>query len=221
MTHDITNKHQVMLMNLEMLRSAVDIPPEKLTYLASCVKQLGRAMDTIRSVKIIADVGIGPVLLESVDLTASIRKGIEALENYHPYLGSRIDIDIPDHPVNVMADERLSLVIYHILNNSITHNHTDHPTIKISIEEHGGKADLIITDNGPGIGNDIIMDLSELSPREVSKAQGRGMGLTLISVLVKAYDGGFRLVSCKQSDDLEGTMAVISLNKTSIQGIRQ
>lgn len=214
MTHDITNKHQVMLMNLEMLRSSGDIPDEKLTYLTSCVKQLGRAMDTIRSVKIMADVGIGAIETESVDVIRSIKKGMEALENYHPYLKSRVDLDLPDHPVHVRADERLSLIVYHLLSNSITHNHTDEPFVTITIEEDSEKVELKIRDNGPGIADDIIKELKEVGPREVSKSQGRGLGLSLISILVRAYKGSFKLSS--EDPNHSGAEAVVTLRRSQM-----
>jgi signal transduction histidine kinase len=215
MTHDITNKHQVMLMNLEMLRYSGNLPPEKLGYLTSCVKQLGRAMDTIRSVKIMADVGIGPVETEPVDLGRCIRKGMEALENYHPYLRSRVDLRLPEEPMMVLADDRLTLIVYHLLSNSITHNHSDHPLVTIEIKERTDGTDLVISDNGPGISSETIEEIKKLGPREVTKAQGRGLGLSLISVLVKAYEGKFELRSGSDAPEGMGTTAIVNLKRSS------
>ena len=84
MTHDLTNKHQVILMNLEILKNTINSDDTTSRRFGSAVRHLGQAMETIRSVKVLADVGLGPFEGESMDLAEEIEHGLDIARSFDP-----------------------------------------------------------------------------------------------------------------------------------------
>ena len=99
-------------------------------------------------------------------------------------------IELPESPphVTVAANELLSSVFRNLINNAVQHNDADEPVVSITVRDLGGRVQVRIEDNGPGVpetlGDDIFDD--EMKGLESS---GTGMGLYLVSTLMDLYGG--------------------------------
>lgn len=92
-------------------------------------------------------------------------------------------------PVYVkVAEVSFHQVLVNILQNALEAlAEQDKPEIRISVALVGQKAELLISDNGPGVPKDMLAKLFD--PFVSSKANGVGLGLSLSQSIVESFDG--------------------------------
>jgi PAS domain S-box-containing protein len=103
---------------------------------------------------------------------------------------------IPPNDNFVRADDRLAEAIREAVNNAVMHNDksTAEVTVTVEVPERHGQAemvDIIITDNGPGIGEKerAIIERGEETPLK----HGTGIGLSLIHWVTRRFGGEVRI----------------------------
>lgn len=211
MTHDLTNKHQVILMNLEILKNKAIGDDVSVRRFGSAVKHLGQAMDTIRSVKVLADVGLGPFEGQKTRLHDNIQEGLDIIKSLDPFIDMDLSIDLHDEDSMVLADSRLKLIFYHLVANAVLHSDKERPTIHINSFNRNEDVVVAIEDNGPGIPDWIKNELKGIEYLDISKARGRGLGLPLVISLLDFY-GGSMTAEDIVSDGVEsGTRVLVVL----------
>jgi signal transduction histidine kinase len=105
--------------------------------------------------------------------------------------------DLPDEPVWVCGDHaRLHQLVSNLLNNARVHTPPG-VTVTTGITYHRGGpegrfAELTVADDGPGIDPDLLPNLFERfvrADRSRSNGSGNGLGLAIVSSIVKAHHG--------------------------------
>ncbi|MFA9518381.1 ATP-binding protein [Halopenitus sp. H-Gu1] len=135
-----------------------------------------------------------------VNLSETIEREIEEVQQLFP--AAEFETRIPRN-VTVQANDLLFTVFENLLDNAIRHNDADTPNVTVTVKERSHTVQTRITDNGPG-----IPEPKErfLDPGEVGD---RGMGLYLVSQLIKRYNGDITL----EENEPHGTVVVITLPK--------
>ncbi len=129
----------------------------------------------------------------SVELGAVLR---EAVEQIKPVIDARkhhLVLDIAPQPMPVCGDRtRLIQVAANLLNNAAKYT-ADGGELHVSLQQHDGVAVLRVSDNGIGIGADllpVVFDLFTQAQRTPDRAQGGlGLGLALVKKLVELHHG--------------------------------
>ncbi|MEW6370241.1 MAG: ATP-binding protein [Pseudomonadota bacterium] len=129
----------------------------------------------------------------SVELGAVLR---EAVEQIKPVIDARkhhLVLDIAPYPMPVCGDRtRLIQVAANLLNNAAKYT-PDGGELHVSLLRHDGVAVLRVSDNGIGIGADllpVVFDLFTQAQRTPDRAQGGlGLGLALVRKLVELHHG--------------------------------
>jgi two-component system, OmpR family, sensor histidine kinase TrcS len=105
--------------------------------------------------------------------------------------------DLPDEPVWVRGDHaRLHQLVSNLLTNARLHTPPG-VTVTTAITRHrfgaeAAHAELTVADNGPGIDTDLLPRLFERFVRadtSRSNGSGIGLGLAIVSSIVKAHHG--------------------------------
>ncbi|WP_108924427.1 sensor histidine kinase [Mycobacterium montefiorense] len=113
--------------------------------------------------------------------------------------------DLPEEPVWVRGDHaRLHQLVSNLLSNAALHTPPD-VTVTTAIACHRGDPDaphaqLTVTDDGPGIDADLLPRLFERFVRantSRSDGSGIGLGLAIVSSIVKAHHGSVSAESSK------------------------
>lgn len=139
---------------------------------------------------------INSLIKETVDL---IRQ--EATENNVEVIMS-LNEEIPPF---LFDPKQLKQVILNLLVNAL--DATDEGgTIKISTDIHDSKVNLVISDTGKGIDEEIIQDI--FKPFFTTKTRGSGLGLACVERIVNAHKGNI-IVNSKKG---LGTEFVIALS---------
>jgi two-component system OmpR family sensor kinase len=110
-------------------------------------------------------------------------------------------LDLPAEPVTVLGDEHaLHQVVANLLTNARAHTPAGtvvHAVIRTCSE--GDQTQIVITDNGPGIPDAVKSDVFERFVRgheSRSHTEGStGLGLSIVSAIVRAHDGRIDLDS--------------------------
>lgn len=105
--------------------------------------------------------------------------------------------DLPDEPVWVRGDHaRLHQLVSNLLSNARVHTPPGVTvTTGIACRREGPGApyaELIVTDDGPGIDADLLPKLFERfvrADKSRSNGSGNGLGLAIVSSIVKAHHG--------------------------------
>ena len=123
-----------------------------------------------------------------------------------------LEIDELDDKSTINGDERLLIrAITNLIQNSIHHNEDGcHIHLKVSCDSICNIASLSIYDNGKGVNRDSLNDLLELpfsSKRKHQIHNGHGLGLPMVSRIIKAHDG----ILILSSDIGEGFYSKIEL----------
>ncbi|MCJ0972175.1 ATP-binding protein [Pseudomonas sp. PS1] len=136
--------------------------------------------------------------LQRVEATTLMRECAELVRLEVQRLGLRLDVELPDAPVEVLAEpRRLRQVLLNLLSNAIKYNNP-HGMVRLSVEHVADQVRLVVEDTGPGI--DEALQAQMFEPfrrlgRESSNIQGAGIGLSLCLEYAKLMGGSIGVKS--------------------------
>ena len=131
-----------------------------------------------------------------VDLVDFIPKVISLHRDAAVELGAEIELDVPAGAVVVDADPTL----LHAVIGNLTGNALEavtgpggpaHPRVEVRLETRGGKVEIRVIDNGPGVSRTMRPHLFE--PFQTEKPSGVGIGLALAHRIARAHRGDLTL----------------------------
>jgi len=146
--------------------------------------------------------GLVTINQTTVELGAVLR---EAAEQIKPVIDARkhsLTLEIAPEALPVCGDRtRLVQVAANLLNNAAKYT-PDGGVLHVSLAQDGAMAVLRISDNGIGIGADllpVVFDLFTQAERTPDRAQGGlGLGLALVKKLVELHGGAVAVSSAGQ-----------------------
>ena len=136
--------------------------------------------------------------LRQVEATALMRECAELVALDVQRHGLRLEVELTDAPVEVMAEpRRLRQVLLNLLSNAIKYNNPN-GHILLRIEHVAEQVRLVVEDSGPGI--DEALQAQMFEPfrrlgRESSNIQGAGIGLSLCLEYAKLMGGSIGVKS--------------------------
>ncbi len=137
-----------------------------------------------------ADSGIFTMERNALDLTALTREIVDGMVVLAEERDQQLTLTAPD-PVSVSGDSsRLRQVLLILLDNALKYTPAG-GTIKVTVEQSGGKARLVVSDSGPGISPDHLPRVFDRFYRADSSRTGQsmGLGLAIARTCVEAHGG--------------------------------
>ena len=103
----------------------------------------------------------------------------------------QLDIDMPSGDIVVLADNvRLEQVLVNLINNAADAlDHTNAPSITVTLMSDWNNAIVRVTDNGPGIPIDVIDTLFEPFVTSKDVGIGLGLGLSISHGIIQEFGG--------------------------------
>ena len=138
---------------------------------------------------------------EPTDLTEVVREEVDAARE--TFADGSFSLSTPEGVVTVQADELLGEIFENLLANAVQHNDGAAPTVSVTVEADGDVASVRVSDDGPGIPEDVLPTVFEKGERGFD-SPGTGFGLYLVREIVDAYDGSVSVTN----DDEGATFAV-------------
>jgi signal transduction histidine kinase len=132
-----------------------------------------------------------PFELKHFDLNDLTRETLEVISSLAA--GRKVELTslITQNPLPVLGDRiQLQQVILNLVVNGIDamkDTPSQNRIISIRTSRHGNRAELSVSDRGPGIPEDKLKEVFE--PFFTTKAEGMGMGLSIARTIIEAHDG--------------------------------
>ncbi len=192
LAHELNQPLAVAANYLAMIENGFETRPDQIKlYAQRAAEKVLEAGKTIRSVRNYA--ADGAVSRRPENLHSLVTTSLSAMFDLGRASGISITNDVADD-MTVLVDARMiEHAISNIVRNAVDAL-ADRPAGRIQITAHraGEMIDLHIADNGPGIDDDIAVNL--FSPFITTKEKGTGLGLPLCRTMVEANGGKISLI---------------------------
>jgi len=203
LSHDIANQLQVIMTSSGMLEE--NVPP---SYIDDARQDIHDAVERcnrlITKVKRAAQIRNIPI--SKIDAIPVLKEKIKILERVY---GVRVHTEGLKTKFVVEADVLLGEMIWNLLENAARHNPKDEKQVWVSCESRNGTCVLSVADDGPGL-SDARKQLI-FSDRKY----GGGVGLTLVSQMIRKYGGSIEVTDRVEGNSALGTKFLVILKQAS------
>jgi two-component system, sensor histidine kinase len=212
MGHDINNINQVAMSNLEFLKENVELPADLKPLVGHALTAIEGSAGIIDNVRKIQKVSSEEFLTERIDLDRVIS---ETIHESHWPPDKKVELSYAGHEgMYVDAVRLLKEAFSNIINNAIKYSgsdvHVDILPREIMVD---GKKyyEISISDNGPGIPDNVKPKLFQKFQRGTKRANGTGLGLYITRMLIERFGGSVRVEDRVPGDHTQGSKFVIKL----------
>jgi len=137
--------------------------------------------------------------LRTESIEAAIDDAVDSLSHDIEAHGARLVVEGDGELPPVLADSRgLRTILSNLIQNAVAFSH-DGSTVTLSASRIGDEVEIFVADEGPGVDPSEIPRL--LKPFEqgenalIRRAEGAGLGLSIVDLLSQAMGGRLRIVS--------------------------
>lgn len=200
-TGDASHELRTPLTRLKLATSAAlleaGIPPAVLESIRIADQSADAMSKIVEQLLVLSKADAGQLSLQKsvLDLRVVAAEALDSL----PSGGSRIEVDLPDQPLLVCADQDyLKRAILNLLQNAVRHT-PEGKKIRLSAGSAEGKAFAVVDDEGEGIAKEHLSHLGERFYR-VDQARSRaeggfGLGLSICKSIIEAHHGRLQIES--------------------------
>jgi two-component system OmpR family sensor kinase len=216
-SHELRTPVAVIRGHAELaLRTGGALPTEvsrSLDRIAAETQRMGHLVDDLL---LLARLDSGrPLAHEEVDVTRLVLDAVSDAQVAGP--DHRWRLELPAEPVTVIGDEHaLHQVLANLLANARTHTPPGTVVLVATRQLDDGAAELVVSDNGPGIPPDVLPEIFERFVRaDDERGAGTGssgLGLAIVDAIVRALGGHIDLTSVPGE-----TRIAITLPATPVQ----
>ncbi|KOP79310.1 histidine kinase [Lysinibacillus sp. FJAT-14745] len=212
-SHDIRTPLSLVLGYASEMEENSDLPDEQ-RHQASIIRRQGEKLRSLVSdlnLVSMLEYEMQPLHLKNIRLSVLARQVATDFLNNGIDDRYAIDLKLPTEAIHIIGDEKLLLrAINNLVQNSMHHNPEGCKIVlETALSEEGSKYHFIVTDNGQGIPQEQLKNITELpySPkRKGTIKQGHGLGLPMVARIVQAHKGRLILES---GEDQSGLTAVM------------
>ena len=137
-----------------------------------------------------------PGLREPVPVAASIAAAVDLAQHSIDRKRIAVEVSCPD-TLSVLANAiRLEQVVLNLLLNALDAvGETEAPVVRISARAVGGRVEIDVEDNGPGIPSDLHERIAEPFFTTKQTGEGLGLGLSISRTIVSEFGGALTFSS--------------------------
>jgi PAS domain S-box-containing protein len=214
LAHELRNPLAPIRLALDLMKRADgkgDLVKPALDVMDRQVRQMTRLIDDLLDVSRITR---DKLLLrqEDIDLAPVIRDVVESYRSVCESAQLELSVTLPPQPVYLNADSvRLTQVFGNLLQNACKFTRPG-GHVSLDAERQGDDVVVTVSDSGIGISSDMlpkIFDMFTQGDQTLERSQGGlGIGLTLVSRLVKMHGGSVQAFSAGPG---QGSQVVVRL----------
>ena len=211
LAHELRNPLAPLMTGLQLLRLHPDPGVVARTH-ATMERQIGNLARIIDDLLDVSRISRRKIVLKKrvIDARESLRQAAETVRHLSIDKALRVDIDLPDTPLCILADTvRVEQMLTNLLTNAIKYTPPG-GIIRISAAAEGDAVAISIRDNGIGIPPEQLEHVFELfaqTHRTLDRSQGGlGIGLTIVRLLAELHGGSVRLFSEGEGKGTEATI---------------
>ena len=217
-THDIKNIIHNISMGFSLInnerKKQNKLDSEKSETLYNSINnQLNRGKSLISNIQKLSGLDQEKFDLNRVDLLESLLKSVNYIKESNPRKLIEINIESSEEHIFVAANELLEDVFENILVNAVKYNHNKVPEIDITVSKLKLNemccAKLEFKDNGIGIHDSRKEKIFLKGNKELKGGKGMGIGLSLITKIIKLSNGKIWVEDRIEGNHLEGSNFIV------------
>jgi signal transduction histidine kinase len=212
MGHDINNLNQVTLSNLELMIDDSNLTAQQREMITDALNASRGSSGIIDNVRKIQAINEEKGVIEPEDINDMI---LECIRDAPKPEDKKVTINYtPRKGLVIKGTALMKEVFCNLIYNAIKHSPRD-VAIDVRVDEtmQGGRKfyDVSVTDNGPGIPDDLKSRLFNRFQRGETKAHGKGLGLFIVKSMVEQVGGDVKVEDRVPGDYSRGAKFVVSL----------
>ncbi|MHA1147168.1 MAG: PAS domain-containing sensor histidine kinase [Promethearchaeota archaeon] len=215
-THDIRNILQVLNSSFELFieSNKENFDSKEFQEFKQIVKkQMNRGKKLIDNVQKLAEIEKSKSRLKPVYLYQYLNEAINNVKAFYREKDIQIQLNMIEHEVRVMANEFILDIFENVLINAVNHNENSiyEISIKVSriIENNTKFLKMEFFDNGIGISDERKKQIFESIQKRDNFDKGMGVGLSLVSNILKLYEGKIWVENRIKNDHTHGSNFII------------
>ncbi|HEX5526262.1 MAG TPA: HAMP domain-containing sensor histidine kinase [Solirubrobacterales bacterium] len=185
---------------VELLEEEEDLSPEeRAEFVRTMRQQIERLTKLTTDLLDLSQLDSGAVVMNpsTVDLTALAREVTKEFGARAELRGSRLELRTPTQPAIGLGDpERVRQIIRILLDNALTHT-PEGTTVTVTTYSAKGRAELTVSDEGPGIPQRVQKRIFERF-YTADSAGGSGLGLAIATELAQRMQGEITISSSRR-----------------------
>ena len=216
--HDINNILQVITSSAELISYQLDGSEELIDIdnIANIIrKQVQRGAKLVRNVRTLSQLDDSESLLESIEGMSVLKNSIKFIQSAFSERNIKVKVDTFANMFSVCANELLQEIFDNILINAVKYNENSPVDIQIKItkkkSENENYIKMEFLDNGIGVQDNEKKFLFKEGYRHLKGSKGMGIGLSLISKILKSYNGKILVEDKVKSDYKKGSNFIVLL----------
>ena len=214
-THDISNIFNNISMSFQLIdnenKKQVKLDSEKLFNVIN--NQLNRGKSLISNIQKLTGLDKEKFDLNPTDLLKYLLKTIKYVKESNPHKLVQINTERGEDKIFVTANELLADVFENIIDNAIKYNDSEVPEINISVSKlklNGTSyVKLEFKDNGFGVHDSKKEKIFLEGYKDLKGEKGMGIGLSLITKIIKLYKGKIWVEDRIEGKYLEGSNFIV------------
>lgn len=191
-----------------------DIPRDRAeSYAADIHASAEMLLELVNDLLDVAAIEEGRIRLEyaDIDIAATIAESMRNIDARLKTKRIKLDVAVPDGLRPLPADRRaLKQILLNLLTNAVKFT-PDGGTIKLVVTQNDADTEVVVSDNGTGIDEDLLLDLLSTTQRHSANTyrteEGWGLGLSIVRGLVELHGGQMSI----ESTVGEGTVVAVSI----------
>jgi|GEM_PF-1241430 PAS domain S-box-containing protein len=128
------------------------------------------------------------------DLRDVVADAVQAIECEHA--NADVTFELADDPLVVQSTDAVTLAVRELIENAVVHNPSDEPRVRVTAEQHGDDAFVVVADDGPEIPAEETNALT--GGVETPLDHASGLGLWLVQWTATSFGGD---LAFETSDD--------------------
>ncbi|MBD3405330.1 MAG: GHKL domain-containing protein [Candidatus Lokiarchaeota archaeon] len=190
--HDVRNHLQAITIGADLISQVDD--EESRTHLSTqIINSVDQCVELIRHVQRTRDLFSTPLKLRN--LVSVVSYEISRLQKGYDF---EIENEFNSEYVYIHADSYLEILISNLIENSVLHNTSQQPKIWCSIDKQTDSVELVISDNGPGMPDEMKQTLFDPKKRNV------GIGLHQVKQIAEKYEARLYITDRVKGDYQQG-----------------
>lgn len=192
--HEVRNPLGIIRARVQLLEST-DCDEAQIRRASEVIKQEIDRLDKV--IKALLDFGrpSRPMLVRS-DLRSVLTDVVLFTEHFARQASVRMEIEGLDDELPVLGDpDQLKQVFLNLVTNAVQAMEETGGAITIRAGKDGDYVTVTVSDNGPGIAADELRKIFD--PFFTLRAEGTGLGLTIVHRIIDAHDGHIRVESTR------------------------
>ncbi len=217
-SHDLNNILQAILSSTQVNERYIG-DPEKLDILKKNFSIIKK--NVVQGAKLVKDLNklsrleMGDIKLTKVNLCEVLKRSIAFLKQSYPERDINIQVQAFDTKLFIQANELLTDIFDNLLLNAVKHNikSSIEITIRMSQKEINGinYLKMEFMDNGIGIKDSVKPNIFKRGYRQDKNVEGMGLGLSLVSQIIKSYQGKISIKDRVEREHTQGSNFIIFL----------